>query len=211
MNTDDICIVVQGPTNSSNVNRIKECWNGFNLIFSTWEGSDKTCYNDTDIVLYNKNPQSSGTMNINYQKISSLNGFLKAKELGFKRVLKWRSDFITNNSKKLLNLFDEDFLSFYSFQTFHRDGYITDFLMEGNVDELISIFSFDFNPPYPEWAFTKQVYNLGLDKKVKFICKKLVKDDVDIFWIKRNYWLSDNSKYRGYADKLPEVMNPNYK
>lgn len=211
MNIEDICIVVQGPTNLSNVKKIKECWNGFNIIFSTWEGSDTSCYDDNDIVLYNEYPPNPGVMNINYQKVSSLNGFLKAKEMGFKRVLKWRSDFITNNPKKLLNLFDEKSLNLYSFQKNHLDGYITDFIMEAKIDKLISLFSFDFNPPYPEWAFTKQMYQLGFDKNVNFICKELVKDDVDIFWIKRNYWLSDNSKYEGYANKLPETINPNYK
>jgi hypothetical protein len=214
----DNCIVVQGPTKLSNVEMIKKCWKDYNIIFSTWVDSDKSCYDDGDIVIYSEYPEREsvrgGTMNINYQKVSTLNGLLKAKELGFKRVVKWRSDFYPNNSDKLMKLFKDECLNLYSFQKYHLEGYVTDFFMEGKVDDVINLWNWDFDPNYPEWGITKHMYKFGLDSKANFICKQLVKDDVDIFWNgtgARNYWLSVNSKYEGYADKLPETMHINYK
>lgn len=207
----DTCIVVQGPTIPTDVQNIKNCWNGYNIIFSTWENSDEGCYDENDVVIFNKYPKYRGTMNFHLQQISSLNGFIKAKELGFSRVLKWRNDLVVENPVKFINLLKSECINLYSFQKYHLEGYVTDFFMEGDVDEMIQLFSITENPPYPEFAFTKQLYKLGLDSKTNFICKKLKRNVVDIFWRKRNYWLSQNSKYEGYADKLPETMHINYK
>ena len=130
------CIIVQGQTNAEYVKQIKESFKGNHIIFSTWEGTDTDIYDEWDVVLYNPIPADKGIKNLNLQRVSSLKGFLKGKEMGFKRVLKWRSDFICANGEELLKLFPEDKISFYAW---HRDNYITDFFMEGDIDDIIII------------------------------------------------------------------------
>lgn len=195
-------VVVQGPTNCELVKKIKDGWADTPIIFSTWEDNQKDCYSESDIVIYNEVPKSIGTQNINLQKVSSLNGFIKAKELGYKRVIKWRSDFIPKNPYDLLKLFKKDFINFYSFIN-HRNGYVADFFMEGDVDDMINLFSFEnIHPSYAEEAITNRMFELGLDKKANFICKELSNDGADVFWNKMGYWFSDNVVQEQYMDVI---------
>lgn len=175
---------------------------GIPIIFSTWETSPSICYSEADVVLYNELPADFGTWNYNLQRVSSLNGFMKAKKMGFTRVIKWRSDLIPQNFHMLLELFEVDKINFYSFMN-HLHGYVTDFFMEGDIDELIALFSDETtDPPYPEFAFTNKLFELGLDKKANFICKRLSRDGADVFWDKLGYWFSDNVSADQYMDSI---------
>lgn len=201
METVKRCIVIQGPTNSNHVLENKKCWNSFPIIFSTWINSDKSAYDlNNDIVLFNKYPLHCGVANWEYQRISTLNGLKKAKELGFKRALKWRSDFKTNNGYKLLELFELDKINFYAFIK-HRDGYVADFFVEGDIDELINLFDTEKNGTYPEQILTNRLYELNLNKKSNFICK-LLNDDADVYWHKYKYWFKKNICENSYSDKI---------
>lgn len=200
-NNSECCVVIQGPTVAEYVKKNKECWSGFTIIFSTWENSDVSAYDlESDIVLFNKFPDTPGFGNWNYQRISSLNGVIKAKELGFKRVLKWRSDFMTNNASKLFSLFDKNKLNFYAFIP-HDNGYITDYFFEGDTNEIYEILNFESTGSFAEKLLTKRIFDLGLINKTNFICKKLNKES-DIYWHKMGYWLSDNINLETYLDKL---------
>jgi hypothetical protein len=193
------CIVVQGETNPQYVKQIKECFKGKHIIFSTWEGTDRDIYDEWDVVLYNPIPADKGVANLNLQRVSSLKGFLKAKEMGFKRVLKWRSDFMCASGEELFKLFPDDKVSFYAW---HRDNYVTDFFMEGDIDEMINLFSFDgMNARFPEQAFTNRMFELGLDSKAHFVCKDIFEPN-DIKWLKQNYWLSFNTLNNDYRNKI---------
>lgn len=195
-------VVVQGRTYCQLVSKIKSEWGDTPIIFSTWENEPHYCYDDTDFVLYNKTPENVGTLNYNLQRVSSLNGFLKAKEMGYERVIKWRSDLIPKNYKTLLSFFKNDCINFYAFMN-HQHGYVCDFFMEGDINEMINLFSDeDVNPPYPEYAFTKKMFEFGLDKKANFICKKLSTEGADIFWNKHNYWFSNNVVQTQYMDYI---------
>jgi hypothetical protein len=185
-------VVIQGGTMAELVPHLKDAWKGTPIIFSTWEDSDKSCYDENDLVLYNKIPEEKGVGNLNLQRVSSLNGFLKAKELGYDRVVKWRYDLLPKNSLGLLNLFKDDFINFYAFHD-HNAGYLIDYFMEGEIDDMINLYTFtDLNVPHAEVAFTNRMFELELDKKANFICRLLSVDDVDVYWQKYNYWLSDN-------------------
>jgi hypothetical protein len=193
------CIVVQGQTNPQYVKQIKECFKGNHIIFSTWEGTDTDIYDEWDVVLYNPIPADKGIKNLNLQRVSSLKGFLKGKGMGFKRVLKWRSDFICKDSEELLKLFPEDKMSFYAW---HRDNYVTDFFMEGDIDEMINLFSFDgMNARFPEQAFTNSLMGLGLASKTHFVCKD-INESNDIKWLKHDYWFSENTLDNNYRNKI---------
>jgi hypothetical protein len=192
-------IIIQGATDCENIATLKKEWEGTDIIFSTWKEDLTHCYTDeNDVVIYNTRPEIIGVGNLNLQRVSSLNGFLKAKELGYDRVVKWRYDLIPFNSKRLLELFKEDFINFYGFHD-HNAGYIIDYFMEGDVDDMINLFTFsNFDVPHAEVAFTNRMFELGLDSKANFICKQLEKDNVDVYWKKYNFWLSQNSSHDQY-------------
>ena len=60
------CIVVQGVSKREYIEEIKRGWEGFQLIFSTWEDTDKSLYEEGDIVLYNPYPTDRGVANLDY-------------------------------------------------------------------------------------------------------------------------------------------------
>jgi hypothetical protein len=206
---NDICVVVQGRTEIEFVRVLKEKFN-IPLIFSTWEDADKTAYSETDIVLYNQYPSDRGPHNFQLQRISSLNGFIKAKELGFKRVIKWRCDLEPNNADELIKLFDTNYINFYAFVQ-HQEGYLTDFFMEGNIDDMITLFSIDSNPPYPEFAFTHKMYELNFDKKINFILNKLTNENNILFKHGYgHYWMTNHQNEAIYKSELPQIKNNVY-
>ena len=67
---NDICVVVQGRTESEFVKVLKEKFKDFQLIFSTWEDADTTIYNETDIVLYNEYPKNRGPQNFQLHTVT---------------------------------------------------------------------------------------------------------------------------------------------
>ena len=186
-------IVIQGP--SQYVGDLKKAWNGYNLIWSTWIG-DETHYDDTDIVIYNELPKDFGTRNIALQQKTTLSGIVKAKELGFQRVLKWRSDMIPTNINDFMGLFD---LRATNFLFFHdvRGGYFIDYFMEGDINTISNIWSFsNIHPLFPESAITEQIKMMGL-KDIVFI-GNLFDEANDIFWLKNKIMLSsykDNPQF----------------
>ena len=207
---NDICVVVQGRTDVQFVKVLKEKFN-IPLIFSTWVDADKSAYSEKDIVLYNSYPSNRGPQNFQLQRISSLNGFIKAKELGFKRVIKWRCDLEPNNSDELLKLFERECINFYAFIQ-HEHGYLADFFMEGDVDEMISLFTTNINPPYPEFAFTHRMYELGFDTKINFLLNKLTSEN-NIFFkhsYAGHYWMTVQQNLKEFTDRLPLIKNKIY-
>jgi len=142
------------------------------------------------VVVYSPRPEIVGVGNLNLQRVSSLNGFIKAKELGYDRVVKWRYDLFPINCEEIFKSFKSDCLNFLAYHQ-HNAGYLVDYLSEGNVDDMIQLFTFsDFNVPHAEVAFTNRLFELGFDKKINFILKNLEKDRVDIYWQKYNNYLS---------------------
>lgn len=210
------CVVVQGPTNSENITKIKDSWKGYDIIFSTWENSDRSLYSDDDIVVYSKFPEINGFLNYNLQRISTYSGLLKAKELGYKRALKWRCDFIPLNTDKFVSLFKEDKLYFYcwhfQFGGSTLDffcGYLTDFFCEGSIDYLLKIFEdseYYMNPKDntpPEVIFTKKVRDHNLINDVNLLCDYITKEN-DILWIKNNIYMSEHRDLPQYFNKIPK-------
>ena len=195
------CVVVQGPTYSQWITKVKESWVGYQIIFSTWEGADKSLYDESDIVIYNPIPAKSGVNNLNLQKVSTINGFLKAKELGWNRALKVRGDFTTTSADGLFNLFDKDKLNLHGYWL---GGYIGDFFMEGEVDDILTLFDVETGDQYPEWHLTKKLYESGLNKKSVCICDKLEYNTADIRWEKQAYWFSVHTDGVHITNVLPQ-------
>lgn len=196
------CILIQGPTHTSK-NTIGKAWKGNFIIWSCWEG-EEVHYRGGGEVIYNTKPkeQINKSHSLDLQRISTMNGLIRAKELGFDRVLKWRSDMIPTNPQKFLEECREDSFNIHSFIQ-HQNGYITDFFMEGEIDDMIRLYSF---PPlkykYPEEALTHQFFANELDTKVNFLVKD-INEINDVLWLKRNSKFSDILSQSNYMNRFP--------
>jgi hypothetical protein len=194
------CVVVQGQTYPEYVDFVRRGWDGYQIIFSTWDTTDRAYYKADDIVIYNPIPADVGTKNLNLQKISTINGFLKAKELGWTRALKVRSDFSTTTADGFFELFDKYKLNLHGYW----NGYINDFYMEGTIDDILTLFDVPPGGPYPEWNLTKQLYYSGLNKKSYCIVNGLKLNKADIKWERMGYWFSSHVGNGIVTDVLPE-------
>ena len=115
-----ICLIIQGA--SDYVTILKEKYKNMDIqiIFSTWEGEESK-YNENDIVIFNKMPIERGIQNVMLQQLSTYNGLLKAKEMGFENAIKIRSDaYFTDLSYFLTNEIDYNKLNFLFFLDYHR-------------------------------------------------------------------------------------------
>jgi len=199
------CIVVQGKTNLEALPKIKKCFEGYQLIHSCWEGDDMRFYDSSDIIIKNEIPSYPGPGNFYLQRKSTIEGMKMALSLGWNRALKWRSDMWCTDGDGLMKLFDGDSLNLY-FWIRHLDGYITDFFMEGEIGDIITLFDTDLPQHkwnYPEFGITLQFFRNGFDKKGRFMGRGLG-DGCDIFWEKNRCWMSQNKTDDWYEDSLPD-------
>jgi hypothetical protein len=193
-------ILIQGPSN--HVDELKQAWKGYDLIWSTWKGDEKK-YNSDDIVVFNEMPINHGKGNVALQQKTVLNGILKAKELDYNRVLKWRSDMIPTNSSKFIGLFDMNHINLFYFHV-AGGGYFVDYFMEGNSDDIYNMWDFeDINPPFAERALTDNIRKRELNKKILFI-GKIMSDKNDVIWLKKNKNLSTYT-YQGSGFITTEI------
>ena len=209
---DKLCLIIQGPSN--NVNIIKEKYKDcdIQIIFSTWEGEENK-YDENDIVVFNKIPQERGVQNVMLQQLSTYNGLLKAKELGFKNAIKIRSDvYFTNLSYFLKNEIDCNKLNFLFFLNYHRINgpdknidyykYFCDYIQISSVDNLLKMWNFKYDIcSYSEQLTTKHIFNTFKKEEISFIGNYLSKD-CDIYWISRNLYLSTLNSNKSYKIKI---------
>jgi predicted Rdx family selenoprotein len=172
------CIIVQGPAYSNSISQIRQCWKGWDIIYSTWKGYEGL-HTEDEIVIYSALPHSNGVKNLNYQKVSTLAGLNMAKELGYERALKWRSDMWTNNAEELLSKFTDGYNTLFWHE--HAGGYLSDYWMEDTIDNLINIWDIEPNGAFPEKVLTDRIQQLGLMNRVNLLISEL-NNDMDIFW-----------------------------
>ena len=188
---DKFCVVVQGP--SSHVDRIKLSFSGIPIVFSTWVGSEHN-YKEDDVVVYNQYPSEAGVGNTNYQKVTTLAGLQKAKELGYTKALKIRCDMIPTNLSEFMNLLDMDKLTLFSWHFVPGTSvkaYVVDYLMAGDIDDLIKMWSFNLGyVNIPETMLTKSIVMNFEDREVNYLINKLT-DENSVYWIKYNTYISD--------------------
>jgi hypothetical protein len=184
----DFCVIIQGP--SVNVQEQKKSWQNYDIIWSTWDG-EQNKYDSEDIVLFNEIPKFSGIQNIVLQQKSTIEGIKKAKYLNYKRVLKWRSDLLPTNPNKLVATFKKDSVNFLAW---HNTGrYFIDYFMEGDIDDIYKIWDFDkIVDKFPEKIITENFFEKKISK-FNFILEDLNSDN-EIFWVKRNIFLSSLNK-----------------
>lgn len=192
----DFCVIVQGP--SEFVEDLKKSWFGFDIIWSTWKGQEIN-YTEEDIVIFNDIPSETGIANIRLQQLSTIKGVEKALELGYKRVLKWRSDIISNNPEKLISCFKKDSINFLSWHVAGK--YFIDYFMESDIEDMFKIWDFDtFDGPYPERIITDNIFKKGLEN-FNFCCGELDSGN-EIYWKKKGIFLSEFKSTLAYDNKI---------
>ena len=193
---EKLAIIIQGP--SLNVERLKKAWYGYNLIWSTWKGEESK-YDSNDIKIFNDFPNESGVQNIAFQRDSTLNGISKAKELGFTRVLKWRSDLLPSNADQLIKSFKNECINFL---TWHNGGkYFVDYFIEGPIDEIYNIWDIKkLYDDYSEKITTENIFSLGYTN-FNFMLDSL-SDENEIYWIKYNLNLSTYKQHSVYTTEI---------
>lgn len=198
------CIIIQGPVNSSRLTDDLG-WEENKVIHSTWKGSEQF-YKEGETVVFSDTPSAPGISNWLYQKQSTLAGLYLAKEMGFERAVKWRSDFRVKNPSSFLNLFEDGKINFYAWHD-HAGGYLIDYFIEGSVEDLINIFENSGDSYFPEKNLTDSVFSLNLAGKVCFVLPKMGNGaETDTFWIKNGFWLSvnnSNETKHHYLNKIP--------
>lgn len=175
---------------------VKYAWREFknDLIFSTWIGSEKE-YSDDDIVIFNREPSIPGPFNFNYQRISTYNGLLKAKELGYTHALKIRSDYLPTNAKEFIKLLKPDKMNFllWHYTSFlwltypTLNGYFTDHFSCGPIDHMLKMWNieevFCHSPEVMiVWSYISKLKNI-ID--VNYLLPYLNANN-DIYYIKFN-------------------------
>ena len=192
----NFCIIIQGP--SVNVQEQKKYWNGYDIIWSTWDG-EQSKYEPNDIVLFNKMPDSFGVKNIALQQKSTIEGIKKAKELNYKRVLKWRSDLFAMNPHRLISSFKEESVNFLAW---HNTGrYFIDYFMEGDIENIYKIWDFEkIQDEFPEKIITENIFKKNISN-INFILENLNSYN-EILWAKRNILLSSLKNDKVYLKKI---------
>tara|TARA_B110000967_G_scaffold24288_1_gene22377 strand:+ start:5310 stop:5939 length:630 start_codon:yes stop_codon:yes gene_type:complete len=194
------CLIIQGA--SDYVNILKEKYKNMDIqiIFSTWEGEESK-YNENDIVIFNKMPIERGIQNVILQQLSTYNGLLKAKEMGFENAIKIRSDaYFTDLSYFLTNEIDYNKLNFLFFLDYHRINgpdknsnyykYFCDYIQLSNVNNLLKMWNFKYEKSsYSEQLISNHIFNTFKRDDIAFIGNYLTKN-CDIYWISRKTCLS---------------------
>lgn len=208
---EDFVIIVQGS--SSYTEQLREALKDFNVIFSTWVGEEKK-YSDSDLVVYSQLPLYAGPANLNLQKITTIAGLNRAKELGYKRALKLRSDIIPTNISEFVKYLDNNsmnFLCWHCHEVYPNcPGYLIDYLMSGSIDDLIVLWDIQDMSwcLVPEIHLTQQYITKLMNKvEIEYFLPTLNENN-DLFWIKRDIRLSSYqanqiyNKYRKYDFEL---------
>ena len=143
------------------------------------------------------------------QQISTYNGLLKAKEMGFENAIKIRSDaYFTDLSCFLKNDIDFNKLNFLFFLNYYRMDdpntkkniykYFYDFAQISNIDNLLKMWNFKYYKcSYSEQITTNHVFNNFKKEDIFFIGNYLTKS-CDIYWISRNLYLSNLNNDSNY-------------
>jgi hypothetical protein len=208
-----IAIIIQGP--SSNVKEQKESWESYkdNVIFSTWVGSEHL-YDEIDNVIFNEPPTEISETKFNYQVLSTHNGLVRAKQLGYKYALKLRSDLIPTNCLEFLKLIDNNefnFLCWHEHIVYENcPGYLVDFLMSGPIDKMIDLWSIDnLFCTVSEVMLTWNYICKTSDVDINYFLEGL-NDENNLFWIKYDLHLSTYQKNDIYYEYKKNYFSLNH-
>lgn len=206
---DKILIIIQGPLGYEQI--INPYFKDFNILYSTWKGQEYKGKNLKNInVIYNDLPKEGGNRNLIFQQNSTLLGIKKGIEMGFEYCIKWRSDMIPTNIDLLIKdidfnklniLFRVNYINYYFQFIRKKTNYYCDYIQMGNIKDLYTIWDFDnYNCAFPEEIISKNINKIFNKSSIEFIGRKLDYKN-DIYWLKRNLYLSSYKNYEQYSVK----------
>lgn len=186
------CIIIQGPITKDQIIRHKKLWDGEKIIFSTWENTPYEWFEPSDEVILNKIPEDKGTTNLNLQKITTQMGCMRAKELGYDFVIKWRNDMFPTAKNVFLTLFDEFAFNIYTWVCANGYNYISDFFYGGSPTDIYELFEGPIYGINPEIVLSQTFFEKGFDKKkINFIKEKLTTQINDVIWESKHHWIGN--------------------
>ena len=201
-----ILIIIQGPLGYENV--LNHYFKDFTILYSTWKGQEyNDKYSDNVNILYNKLPKNGGNRNIKYQQKSTFLGIKKGIEMGFEYCVKWRSDMLPTNFDVLIKdldldkinlLFEVKYIHYYSKLIRRKTKYYCDYVQIGKTRDLYNIWDFDkYKCKFPEELITNNINKNFNEDSIELIGKNLDYRN-DIYWLKRNIYLSSYKNYEQY-------------
>lgn len=196
---DDICIVVQGPlTYTDQIIKIYEPFKK-NIIISTNDKSEnsenslsKLFYKKFTIVLSDL-AEYPGKSNLNNQVKTTLEGIKKAEKLGFKYVLKIRSDIVIEDLITFINLLDKNLVYFPAYYT-NDGGYLCDYMVFGSVEFMLKLWDIPLSNEDlpPEIFITKKFEKIRENYEINYIFPILYEFNIAAYWLKYNKLLNNN-------------------
>ena len=192
-----LCVVVQGNVRKGTSQCVNSFINkGFHVILSCWESCKIGFQVESKriTVIKNKLPALKGYNNRNLLRLSTYNGILEAKNLGFEMTLKWRTDIApgTNLLNSLLNnkwdhlinnnkIVIPNYRCFKFYPRFYSS--INDMIQMGQTNELLSLWdingidlSKEYNGPniLDEWPIDmiKSMYCNEAELLALYVAKK---------------------------------------
>jgi len=153
---NDVCIIITGLIIPGYINELINTYKNIkNKIISTWIDQDSSLINTLRengfIILLNDYPQRKSTFNFQFTQMKF--GILKAKELGFKYVLRFRTDTYI----KRFNYGNDNIKLIKDIYSVNNDNIPSNIELKNNNDKLLQFIN-----------CTKNLYN-----KITFICGEL--------------------------------------
>jgi hypothetical protein len=203
----DICIVIHGPI--TYIDNIIKTYSGFtsNVIISTNEDSTEILNRLTTngfTVLSNELAEIPGTTNFNNQVKNTFEGIKKSKEMGFKYVLKIRSDIFFDDLCKFINLLDGEKIYFSAYHNYDG-GYLCEHMLFGSTDFMLKLWDIPLsssNLP-PETQLTQKYEEINDGRNIDFLFPILYNYDIKAYWSKYRMFLNEyeNDKLFSYEKK----------
>ena len=185
---DDICIVVQGPIDY--VDNIIDTYKKFknNVIISTSKISNHNLQYLSEKgfkLINNELTVNPGRANFNNQVKNTYEGVKKANELGFKYVLKIRSDIFIDDLVEFINSLNKDTVYFPAYHNYDG-GYLCDYMLFGPIDFMLKLWDIPLsnsNLP-PETQLTLKYLEIKNNDNLDFMFPILYSKKIKAYWPK---------------------------
>jgi hypothetical protein len=223
-------IVIQGPTNyyKKIVENFKDIPNVVWSTWDSEPKENISYIKNYFPVIQNPLPEFNGYLNVNYQVHSTFSGVEYLAKKGVTEVLKTRGDITISNIKLLLEKLKGQQLSFiqmckpgvrteisYHLEYFHDShDYPADVIMYGDTELMLNGYNFnipEFYPIPPESLIAYSLLeNMGIkfelnyqhliNNGITFFLQDCLDNDIDIFWLKHNHSIVQNTKDKKYYE-----------
>ncbi|MAP67646.1 MAG: hypothetical protein CMF80_08120 [Candidatus Marinimicrobia bacterium] len=208
MLTKDTIILITGQLNSLFTERLIETYkNVHHKIISTWDNTKKELIdnleNNNFIVVLNNDEAIKNCMithKHNSQIMCIKTGIEKAKELGYKNVLKLRTDIFSTDMERFVeinkNLYLDKIMTICGIETKMAGIYFLDIIIAGPVDKLLSMFVLK-NPRDRTPFETYLLRNYTKKRKVSqeemhtffsFALSNCIENNIELTWYRDAKW-----------------------